>query len=146
MANLNNKFKKILKELEETISDEETIDFVKVQMFKLYNNFLEELEKNEEQNNKKYLAILKTEQEILEKVNSLESRMKGIERDIYCDEDDSFEILCPYCNNEFEIDDLKGEVTCPECNNKIELNWNDDCEEGDCRNCNHHCDKEDNDS
>ena len=52
-----------------------------------------------------------------------------------------FEIVCPYCNNEFVTDlklmnEEKTEIRCPECNNIIELDWNDDEDEG----CQGHCD------
>ena len=145
MSNLNNKFKKILEELEENIEDKKTIEYVKIQMFNLYNMFFEELEKNGELNNKKMLAILSTEQEILDKVSNLETGLKGIEKDIYCDDDECFQVLCPYCNNEFEIDEFEDEITCPECKNKIELDWHHDCDcdDEDCEECNHHCNEED---
>lgn len=141
MSNLNGKFKKILKELEENIQDKESLEFVKIQMFNLYNIFFEELEKTDEINNKKILAILSTQQEMLEKINALEVGIRGIEKDIYCDDEDEFEVVCPYCNSEFEIDELKDEVICPECNNTIELDWSHSCDGHHCDGC-HDCDGE----
>ncbi len=140
MSNLNGKFKKILKELEENIQDKDSLEFVKIQMFNLYNMFFEELEKNDEINNKKILAILSTQQEMLEKINALEVGIRGIEKDIYYDGEDEFEVVCPYCNNEFEIDELRDEVICPECNNTIELDWSHNCDGHSCEGC-HDCDE-----
>ena len=72
------------------------------------------------------------------------------------DEDYDFEIVCPYCNQEFVADiedELKEEIECPECHNKIELDWDgedDDCCSGGCCGCGHHdecgCEEDEEDS
>lgn len=142
MSNLNKNFETILNDLEQSISDEKTLEIVKVQMFNLYNMFFEELENQNALNNKKMMAILNTEQEILDKVSNLEDGLKGIEQDIYGEDDDVFEILCPYCNNKFEVDCCSDEVTCPECNNKIELDWDHNCDCG-CDDCDDECNCDD---
>ena len=58
----------------------------------------------------------------------MRNALENIERDIYDDEEYDFEIICPYCNNQFLIDseDEKPEVVCPECKNIIELDWSGD--------------------
>ena len=42
-----------------------------------------------------------------------------------------FEIVCPYCENEFLIDlnQNQNKIECPKCNNFIELDWTGDLEE-----------------
>lgn len=47
------------------------------------------------------------------------------------DDEFDFEIVCPYCDNEFLID-INGEnskIECPKCNNVIELDWSGNFEE-----------------
>ena len=62
----------------------------------------------------------------------------NIEKDIYSEDGFDFEIVCPYCENEFiiDVDENKTEVKCPECQNIIELDWSgdveDDGEQGTC--------------
>ena len=40
-----------------------------------------------------------------------------------------FEIVCPYCENEFLIDLKQKNFECPKCNNLIELDWTGNMEE-----------------
>lgn len=142
MSNLNSKFKKSLKEIEEKIEDKESLEFIKLKLFDLYNMFFEELEKQEEVTNRKTLEVLNLQQEMLERIGALEMGIRGIEKDIYCDEEDEFEVVCPYCNHEFSVEELKDEVTCPECKNIIELDWHS-CEH-DCDECHSYDHEEDN--
>lgn len=103
---------------------------------KEYDKILSEIEDR--------LSIIEEKEKALNaKVSQLQKTISEIENDIYDEEpmgEYDFEIVCPYCNNEF-ITDLslmnqeKSEIRCPECNNIIELDWNDDEEEG----CGGHC-------
>lgn len=96
------------------------------------NKKIEEL-----QNKIDLLLAMQKEQEI--KINKMEKIVQSIEKDIYLDDESDFEIVCPYCNNEFsiDIDEDRTEVTCPECNNVIELDWSGDLEES--SGCAGHC-------
>lgn len=80
---------------------------------------------------KKLDLILQKQQEMENKINKMEHIVNKIENDIYLDDSFDFEIVCPYCNNEFvvDMDDGKTEVTCPECENIIELDWTGDVDE-----------------
>ena len=62
-------------------------------------------------------------------MDEMSTILRNISNDIYEDEDD-FEIVCPYCNFEFiaDIDESKTEIICPECENVIELDWGDNIE------------------
>ena len=78
--------------------------------------------------------ILQKQQELENKINSIERVINKIENDIYVDEAFDLEIVCPYCNNEFvvDMDEDRKEVTCPECENIIELDWTGDLDEFGC--------------
>lgn len=130
MSNLNVKFKKILKDLEENIKDKEDLEYIKVQIFNLYNLFFDEITKIEETTTERMKAIAGTQAVLQEKVDNLENQLKSMEKELYLDEECDFSITCPYCNNEFivDCDELKDEVECPECNNIIELDWGDGCD------------------
>lgn len=130
MSNLNVKFKKILKDLEENIKNKEDLEYIKVQIFNLYNLFFDEITKIEEATTERMKAIAGTQAVLQEKVDNLENQLKSMEKELYLDEECDFSITCPYCNNEFivDCDELKDEVECPECNNIIELDWGDECD------------------
>lgn len=145
MANLNVKFKKILEDLEENIQNKEDLEYIRTQIFNLYNLFFEEMSKIEEIAATRMETIAGTQAIIQEKVDNLESKIKSMEKELFVDEECDFSITCPYCNNEFVVDseELKEEVECPECNNIIELDWGEECEghdgccSDDCSHCKH---------
>ena len=81
---------------------------------------------------KKLDLILQNQQDLESKINKMQKTINRIESDIYLDEGFDFEIVCPYCNNEFivDMDEDRKEVTCPECENVIELDWTGDLDDG----------------
>lgn len=138
MSEITNKFKEILQNLDNQIKDSEDLEFTKQQVFNLLESFLEEVETIQETAEKRVDKLIQNQAQ-------LDRRLSTIEKDIYEEEGD-FEIVCPYCNNEFLIDydELKNEVICPECNNAIELDWNEEHECSCCHeDCNEECDCED---
>ena len=148
MSNLNIKFKKILEDLEQNIQNKEDLEYIKVQIFNLYNLFFDEINRIENMTASRMETIAGTQAILQERVETLENEIKSMEKELYVDEDSDFSITCPYCNNEFivESEELKDEIECPECNNIIELDWGDECDENDgCSNdCSHcHHDEED---
>lgn len=48
------------------------------------------------------------------------------------DYDSIFEAICPYCQEEIEIDlekvDEDDDFVCPHCGKEIDLEWSDDCD------------------
>ena len=131
MSNLNVKFKKILEDLEQNIQNKEDLEYIKVQIFNLYNLFFDEINRIEDMTAARMETIAGTQAALQEKVENLENEMKSMEKELYIDDEDSdFFITCPYCNNEFvvECEELKDEIECPECNNIIELDWGDECD------------------
>jgi len=149
MANMSVKFKKVLKDIEENVKDKDDLEYVKVQIFELYNILLEEINRIEEFADNKISNLEEVELRMEERLSKLEKDVKEIQRDMYAsDEDSEFAIVCPYCNNEFVLDgdELKDEVICPECSNIIELEWGEDEESSGCGGCNgcyHHDEDED---
>jgi len=145
MSNLNVKFKKILDDLEQNIKNKEDLEYIKVQIFNLYNMFFDEVNRIEEMTATRMEAVAVAQATLQEKVEKLENEVKSMEKELFIDEESDFSITCPYCNNEFiiECEELKDEIECPECNNIIELDWGDGCSCGDdecahdCSHCHH---------
>ena len=150
MAELNAKFKQILSDLEENLQNKEDIEYVKTQIFNLYNIFFDEMSKIEESVATKIETIAGTQSTLKEKVENIENKVKNMEKEFFLEEDSDFSITCPYCNNEFvaEYDELNDEIECPECNNIIELDWGEEDEKnnngcsGNCKGCTHHNDED----
>lgn len=131
---------KIMADLEKNMESKKDFEYVKNTFTTIISNFLKEANQSKEQK----LAILEQKQSELEaKLEKFEETVKKIEKDIYVNDTYDFEIICPYCNCEFEteLDELKMEVRCPECNNLIELDWNENECHDDCSCC-HGCDEE----
>ena len=133
MAELSKKFKKIIKGLETKIKDEEQLEYVKTQIFELYNMLFDQIEKLEEIANERVTKLLEVQAGLEEKLDKLEKNIKEVQEDIYGDDSD-FSISCPYCNEEFVMEGIesKEEIECPECNNVIELDWGSEEEESGC--------------
>lgn len=148
MSILGDNYKKISSEIEQKISNPEEKEFVKAKMEELSMLFLQAFDKLEDTTNERIRQIEEKQQLIENKINNVESSVNEIENDIYLDDEEfDFEIVCPYCNNEFTTqlnneNELKKEIKCPECNNIIELDWNEEDENcgcsGDCGGC-HGC-------
>lgn len=150
MSDFNSNFKIILKNLEDNIEDKEDLEVAKVEIFNLYNSFLDEVTELEQTMNKKLLAIAESQLHVEEQIKAINKSIKNIEKDIYMDdytenEDCDIEIKCPYCNETFSADmnDITAsEIICPECNNTIELDWGEEnhgCSDDGCDCCSHDC-------
>ena len=138
MSVLSDNYKRIVSELEAKITNPEDLEFVKEKISELSVVFMDIIENITDKADQKMKKIEEKQRLIEAKIEEVQNSVDEIESDIYVEEDGSFdfEIVCPYCNNEFVTEiDGKSEITCPECNNVIELDWNDDEEEG----CSGHC-------
>lgn len=118
---LNNKFKEVIKNLEENISDSDDLMYAKSQVTELSMLFLDELEKIER-------SFQNRLENCEQKIDILESDMQRLENEFYDVDEESTDlepIQCPYCNSDFyiEFDSSKKEIICPECQNLIELDW-----------------------
>ncbi len=140
MSDLQEKFKKIIDDLDKNIENKKDLEYIKTQVYNISILFMDELDKIAELNMDKMNRLIVKHKELNTRMQQMESTIKQIEDDIYLNDDDEdigFEVICPYCNTEFEVDmndEIKSEIKCPECNNVIELDWNQD-DEG----CSGHC-------
>jgi len=90
-------------------------------------------------------------EELSEQVDAIDEDLDTLESEYYddddcdcdcCDDGDEFyEVTCPNCNEEFDVDEetlLDGTIECPNCGEKLEF----DLDEDDCG-CDCCCDHED---
>lgn len=115
-----------LKDMDENIQDEKTLEYVKNRTSKLVDVIANEIEKIIDYKEDKLNAIIKKQEEEEAKLQELKEKIDTVYEDIYEDGADDFLITCPYCNHEFdaELDEDFNEIRCPECGNLIELDWN----------------------
>ena len=137
MARLDDEYKKIITDIEHNIKDENELEYVKEQFDKMLVLFINQMDNYNKITEERINSIENKQSEIDYKIKDLTSMVDGIENELYMDdEEDNFNIVCPYCNFEFteEFDETKTEIQCPECKNIIELDWNDN-DDG----CSGHC-------
>jgi len=151
MSNFNKEYEKIITQIEQSISNEKERKNVKEKVADLSMLFYGLIDNINTVLEERIVKIEEKQNNINSKFESLKKSIDEIEADIYDEEESEFdfEIVCPYCNNEFITDlnmmnEEKTEIRCPECSNIIELDWNDEEEEtcsGHCGSC-HGCDGE----
>ena len=151
MSKFSEKYKSIIKDLEDNIKDKDDLEYIKEKLSVLFMDFLNEIESITDMCDAKLKEIEQKQKQLEEKATRLEESVQKMENDIYLTDNYDFEIVCPYCNYEFvtEFDELKKEIKCPECNNTIELDWNEEEEEGcagNCACCHGECEENDDDS
>lgn len=136
MSKLQDSFKEIIAKIEERITDEEELKFIKQQMIDLSMIYLDELDKIMNLSERRVQQIYENQKMLEQKMNELEKGVNTIEKELFVEEEYDFEIVCPYCNYEFltDINSSKKEIECPECHNTIELDWN-----GEEHDCGGHC-------
>ena len=105
MSKLANQYKKFIKSLEENIQNQEDYKKIQDEVSKLFMLFLNELDEIKESYENKIDTILERQSDFDEKITRVETALNNIQKDIYMDDDDcsDFEILCPYCGNEFVV-------------------------------------------
>ena len=144
MSDLSTRFQDIIKDIENNISNEKDLEFINKKITEISMLYMEVLSGMNEVIQNKIENIEKVQNSIETKVNKIQTSIAGIENDIYDDGYD-FEIICPYCNNEFTADiESKSDIRCPECQNVIELDWNGEesgCS-GSCSSCSSNCEAE----
>lgn len=146
MSVLSDNYKKIISEIETQITNPEELEFVKQKISELSMMFMDIIDNLANTADEKIKQIEDKQKEIETKMSKVENTVNEIESDIYTGEEEfDFEIVCPYCNYEFEAEiNGKNEIVCPECNNVIELDWNEEDEgcSGHCSSC-HGCEEDD---
>ena len=150
MSILKDNYNRIIREIEQTISDEEERKIVKGKVEELASIFIDIIDKLANSTDAKIQEMEEKQKKIEEKMDYMQKMMDEIENDIYLSEEEpfDFEIVCPYCNHEFvveipdNVEHMKKEVECPECHNTIEIDWNEEEEcTGDCHGC-HGCEED----
>ena len=137
IKDLKNEMINFISDLEKNIKDENELSYLKERTAKLYNVIVNELENAVSYREDEIQKLEKRQDESTNRLDEMEEVLRNITRDIYEDDED-FEIICPYCNYEFDadIDETKNEITCPECQNVIELDWGLDQNDSNCKgNC-----------
>ena len=147
MSDLNSKYKQIINDIEEKITDKKDQEFVKEKITELSVLYIDIIDRLTMLTNERLNGIEESQREIDNRLNKVQDIVENIESDIYSDDDYEFEVVCPYCNYEFVADidtESKEELECPECHNIIELDWNEEegCSHG-CSHCSSHCVHED---
>ena len=148
MAKLREEYNNFLKDIEENLKNKEDLEYIKVRFSMFVDKVIDEMDMLVDYKTQKMNEIEQKQKEIDDKMSKMQQIIDNIEKDIYSDEGFDFEIICPYCDNQFVIDveEDKTEVECPVCNNIIELDWSGEVEEdsdcnGSCSGC-HGCDEE----
>lgn len=140
MSELNSKYKQIISDIEEKITNKEEQEFVKEKISDLSILFIDIIDKLTNLTNERLEKLEDNQIEINNRLLRAQKVLNNIESDIYSDDAYEFEIVCPYCNHEFTADidtEIEEEIECPECHNMIELDWNE--EEDECSHECHHC-------
>ena len=106
MSDLQKSVSKIISEVEKNLKNKEDIEYVKKQIYNIYNIFIEEFEKLEEKTNDRMESLLIRYKTIEDRMSEIEDAVDKIESDIYIkeNEDYEFDITCPYCESEFAVD------------------------------------------
>ena len=148
MAKLREEYKKFLEDIEKNLKNKEDLEYIKVRFSMFVDKVIDEMDMLVDYKTQKMNELEQKQKEIDDKMSKMQQIIDNIEKDIYSDEGFDFEIICPYCDNQFviDVDEDKTEVECPVCNNIIELDWSGDVEEdsecnGSCSGC-HGCDEE----
>ena len=148
MAKLREEYNNFLKDIEKNLKNKEDLEYVKVRFSMFVDKVIDEMDMLVNYKTQKMNELEQKQKEIDDKMSKMQQIIDNIEKDIYSDEGFDFEIICPYCDNQFviDVDEDKTEVECSVCNNIIELDWSGDVEEdsncnGSCSGC-HGCDDE----
>lgn len=141
MALLKNEYKSFLDDLEKNIKNKEDLEYIKERFTTFIDSFLKQMNDAIDYKEEKLEQLESSQKDLDERMAKMQQVLDNIEKDIYTDEGFDFEIVCPYCSNEFiiDIDENKTEIQCPECNNTIELDWTGDIDEDGCNGSCHSC-------
>ena len=139
MSDLKKEYKNFMEDIEKNIENPKDLEYVKSRAADLFTTILQKLDEIINFKEEKIEAMMKRQEELEKRFDKVQGIINNIESDIYAEEGFDFEIICPYCDNEFVIeeDDTRTEIECPECKNIIELDWSDNFDEED--GCGGHC-------
>lgn len=145
MGSIKNEYKSFLDDIEKNIKNKEDLEYIKKRLSSFVDVIVEKVDDIANYRKEEIEQLEQRQNEIEEKMSKMQGIIDNIEKDIYSEEGFDFEIVCPYCENEFiiDVDENKTEVECPECNNVIELDWtgnvDDELEHDGCNGSCHGC-------
>ena len=150
MKDFKQQLVQILKDIDEKLLEVENKDEILKDIMNIVYLCYDEFDKIAEKYDSKIDYITNKQKVLYDRIEELEHSMQDIIQDIYDDyQEEELEVLCPYCNNEFEVDIAScknQEIKCPECKNTIELFFDDEenCSScsGSCSSCDCHHDEE----
>jgi hypothetical protein len=155
MSELSKKYREIMDEIDSRFTNEEDLKFVKSKISDISIIFIDIIDRMSEIVDEKVSNIEKSQTALENKLDKVQGVIDEIEKDMYDENSTDFEIVCPYCNNEFfsEINyDEENEIECPSCHNIIEIDINADIDDENygcsggcnrCKGCNRNNDEED---
>lgn len=153
MQEFKENMKNILEDIYKDLENVENKEKISENINNIISLFYMEFDKLAEEYNSKLEYLIANQKSMVERLLKIEQSVEEIEQDIYEENEEELEIICPYCNNQFMIDfnnTSNQEIKCPECNNIIELFFDDEedgcCSGGhcshDCEDCGHNEDEE----
>ena len=127
---LSNEMHQFIKDLENNISNPKELDYILKRTEKLFDVVFKTVENIMDFKESEMDKLEAKQDEQNKRIDEITLKMKELCSDIYDEDYGDFEIVCPYCNHEFDadIDETKDEIICPECNNIIELDWDEESE------------------
>ena len=133
---LRDEYNKFLSDIEKNLKNKEDLEYVKIRFSMFVDKVIDQMDMIMDYKEEKMNAIEEKQKEIDDKMGKMQQIIDNIEKDIYSEDGFDFEIICPYCDNEFvvDVDENRTEVECPVCNNIIELDWSGDLEDDDVQN------------
>lgn len=149
MANLSELYKSLMTDLENNIKDKNELEKVKTKISEMMVDFVDSMNS--------LMDVHERQESFEKKLRKIQRKIQNIEEDIYIEDDENFEdephdkmhdndyefeIRCPYCNEDFIINEYSrnlSEIECPKCHNIIELDWEDYSE---CDGCCDHCESQ----
>lgn len=139
--NLKSEMEKYLKDLHENVKNKEDLLYVEKRTEKFLDVILDEFEKLAKYKEDQIDELFKSQEDTKQRIEDMTRILKNIEKDIYDDDESDFEIICPYCGNEFDadVDEKNSEIKCPECGNSIELDWTGNPDDDDDSGCGGSC-------
>ncbi len=140
MAKLKKEFKSFLEDIENNLKNQEDLQYVKTRFEKFVDSIMDEIDMVVADKEDRMNELEENQKQMESKMSKMQEILDNIEKDIYSEDGFDFEIICPYCDNQFiiDMDEDKTEVECPECNNIIELDWSGEPED-DTANCSSGC-------
>ena len=140
MAKLKKEFKSFLEYIENNLKNQEDLQYVKTRFEKFVDSIMDEIDMVVADQEDRMNELEENQKQMESKMSKMQEILDNIEKDIYSEDGFDFEIICPYCDNQFiiDMDEDKTEVECPECNNIIELDWSGEPED-DTANCSSGC-------